>query len=205
MLIQQRKNVPDGIIKEQQKATSNANTELRTDSQENEKRDEEYLELALAYFLNVGNVEKSRICLNELTNKELAENLKMLIGAYEKQECPEDVRKYKESLAYLEKVWKKRSKISEEKQKQEIQCLIRGYGLLDDEDSVEKVLELVKRGMQTDYLNDPVKKEMLEYQAAACEKKKTEEEAAKIYTELLEMEQEDGNREMLYQKNCTII
>ena len=93
MLIQQRKNVPDGIIKEQQKATSNANTELRTDSQENEKRDEEYLELALAYFLNVGNVEKSRICLNELTNKELAENLKMLIGAYEKQECPEDVRK----------------------------------------------------------------------------------------------------------------
>lgn len=37
--------------------------------------------------------------------------------------------------------------------KQEIQCLIRGYGLLDDEDSVEKVLELVKRGgMQTDYL-----------------------------------------------------
>ena len=101
MLIQQRKNVPDGIIKEQQKATSNANTELRTDSQENEKRDEEYLELALAYFLNVGNVEKSRICLNELTNKELAENLKMLIGAYEKQECPEDVRKYKKSLAYL--------------------------------------------------------------------------------------------------------
>ena len=171
-----------------------------TDSQENEKRDEEYLELALAYFLNVGNVEKSRICLNELTNKELAENLKMLIGAYEKQECPEDVRKYKKSLAYLEKVWKKRSKISEEKQKQEIQCLIRGYGLLDDEDSVEKVLELVKRGMQTDYLNDPVKKEMLEYQAAACEKKKTEEEAAKIYTELLEMEQEDGNREMLYKK-----
>lgn len=55
--------------------------------------------------------------------------------------------------------------------KQEIQCLIRGYGLLDDEDSVEKVLELVKRGMQTAYLNDPVKKEMLEYQAAACEKK----------------------------------
>ena len=200
MLIQQRKNVPDGIIKEQQKATSNANTELRADSQENEKRDEEYLELALAYFLNVGNVEKSRICLNELTNKELAENLKMLIAAYEKQECPEDVGKYKESLAYLEKVWKKRSKISEEKQKQEIQCLIRGYGLLDDEDSVEKVLELVKRGMQTDYLNDPVKKEMLEYQAAACEKKKTEEEAAKIYTELLEMEQEDGNREMLYKK-----
>ena len=94
-------------------------------------------------------------CLNELTNKELAENLKMLIAAYEKQECPEDVGKYKESLAYLEKVWKKRSKISEEKQKQEIQCLIRGYGLLDDEDSVEKVLELVKRGMQTDYLNDP--------------------------------------------------
>lgn len=41
---------------------------------------------------------------------------------------------------------------------------------------------------------------MLEYQAAACEKKKTEEEAAKIYTELLEMEQEDGNREMLYKK-----
>ena len=61
----------------------------------------------------------------------------------------------------------KRSKISEEKQKQEIQCLIRGYGLLDDEDSVEKVLELVKRGMQTDYLNDPVKKENVRIPGAA--------------------------------------
>ena len=54
--------------------------------------------------------------------------------------------------------------------------------------------------MQTDYLNDSVKKEMLEYQAAACEKKKSEEEAAKIYTEILEMEQQDGSREMLYKK-----
>ena len=142
-----KKNVPDGIIKEQQKATSNANTELRTDGQENEKRDEEYLELALAYFLNVGNVEKSRICLNELTNKELAENLKMLIGAYEKQECPEDVRKYKESLAYLEKgMEKKGARYPRRSKKQEIQCLIRGYGLLDDEDSVEKGIRTGKEG-----------------------------------------------------------
>ncbi len=32
-------------------------------------------------------------------------------------------------------------------------CLIRGYGLLDDKESSEKVLNLVE-GLKTDYLND---------------------------------------------------
>lgn len=207
ILIQQRKNTSDEIIKEQQEARSDISeetgeddTESYTDKQEKEKRDEEYLELALAYFLNVGDMEKSRGCLKELKDRKLAEHLEMLISVYEKQECPDDETEYKKSLAYLEKTWEKRSGLSEEKEKQEIQCLVRGYGVLDDEDSVEKVLDLVKRGMQMDYLNDSVKKELLQYQAAACEKKKMEEEAAKIYTEILEMEQENGNREMLYKK-----
>ena len=213
-LLHQRKNAFDVIAKEQRqaevhevKANGNASVkdedneaESHEDMQKIRNRDEEYLELALAYFLNVGDMEKSRTCLNELENKTLADNLKMLIRAYEKQECKEDEADYKKRLEYLEKEWKKRSSVSEEKKKQEIQCLVRGYGLLDDESSVEKVLELVKEGMEIDYLNDSVKKELLQYQAAAYEKKEKKEEAAKIYTEMLEMETQNGNREALYKK-----
>lgn len=47
---------------------------------------------------------------------------------------------------------------SEEKKKQAIQCLIRGYGLLDDKESSEKVLNLVEEGLKTDYLNDSAKR-----------------------------------------------
>lgn len=213
-LIHQRKSTFDVVAKEQRQAEvqevkENGNTSVKdweketeshADAQKIRNRDEEYLELALAYFLNVGDLEKSRSCLNELENKTLADNLKMLIGAYEKQECKEAEADYKKRLEYLEKEWEKRSSVSEEKKKQEIQCLVRGYGLLDDESSVEKVLDLVKEGMKTDYLNDSVKKELLQYQAAAYEKKEKKEEAAKIYTEILEMETQNGNREALYKK-----
>lgn len=57
-------------------------------------------------------------------------------------------------------------------EKQAIQCLIRGYGLLDDKESSEKVLNLVEEGLKTDYLNDSAKRELLQYQASALEKKK---------------------------------
>lgn len=167
----------------------------------NEKeRDEEYLELAMAYFLNVGDTEKSEKCLKKIEDKPLAENMKILIQAYEEQEPPEDKEKYKKSLEYLEKILKKRSEISDEKKKQEIQCLVRGYGLLDDEEGNEKVLGFVKEGLQTEYLNDSMKKELLQYQAAALEKQEQYEEAAKIYAEILETEVQGGNREQLYKK-----
>ena len=213
-LLNQRKSVSDVTAKERERTTvgevkaegkttekkERYVTESQKDMEKVKNRDEEYLELALAYFLNVGDMDKSRSCLKELKNKKLAEHINVLVKAYENQECPEEEEDYKKRLEYLEKTWKKRSGISEEKKKQEIQCLIRGYGLLEDASSVEKVLELVKEGMQMDYLNDSVKKELLQYQAAAFEKKEQKEEAAKIYTEILKMESQDGKREELYKK-----
>ena len=89
---------------------------------------------------------------------------------------------------------------SEEKKKQAIQCLIRGYGLLDDKESSEKVLNLVEEGLKTDYLNDSAKRELLQYQASALEKEEKKEEAANIYAEILEDETEPGKREELYKK-----
>ena len=136
------------------------------------ERDEEYLELALAYFLNVGDMKKSLKCLNQMENQTLAVNLKRLIKAYEKQKVPEEAEKFAASLAYLENEWKERNMQSEEKKKQAIQCLIRGYGLLDDKESSEKVLNLVEEGLKTDYLNDSAKRELLQYQASALEKER---------------------------------
>lgn len=164
------------------------------------ERDEEYLELALAYFLNVGDMKKSLKCLNQMENQTLAVNLKRLIKAYEKQKVPEEAEKFAASLAYLENEWKERSMQSEEKKKQAIQCLIRGYGLLDDKESSEKVLNLVEEGLKTDYLNDSAKRELLQYQASALEKEEKKEEAANIYAEILEDETEPGKREELYKK-----
>ena len=213
-LLQQRKGEADAVLKEQKhedvrKVKVEKNTAekhgkdtvgVQNGIRKEKNRDEEYLELALAYFLNVGDMEKSRKCLNELEDKTLADNLKVLIRGYEKQECPEDEEDYKKRLENLEKAFEKRSEVSEEKEKQEIQCLIRGYGILEDENSVEKVLGFVERGMQKEYLNDSVKKELLKYQAVACEKKEETEEAAKIYTEILQLETKTGDREELYKK-----
>ena len=96
-----------------------------------------------------------------MENQTLAVNLKRLIKAYEKQKVPEEAEKFAASLAYLENEWKERSMQSEEKKKQAIQCLIRGYGLLDDKESSEKVLNLVEEGLKTDYLNDSAKRELI--------------------------------------------
>lgn len=85
-------------------------------------------------------------------------------------------------------------------EKQAIQCLIRGYGLLDDKESSEKVLNLVEEGLKTDYLNDSAKRELLQYQASALEKEEKKEEAANIYAEILEDETEPGKREELYKR-----
>lgn len=64
-------------------------------------------------------------------------------------------------------------------EKQAIQCLIRGYGLLDDKESSEKVLNLVEEGLKTDYLNDSAKRELLQYQASALEKEEKERGGSK--------------------------
>lgn len=135
-----------------------------------------------------------------MENQTLAVNLKRLIKAYEKQKVPEEAEKFAASLVYLENEWKERSMQSEEKKKQAIQCLIRGYGLLDDKESSEKVLNLVEEGLKTDYLNDSAKRELLQYQASALEKEEKKEEAANIYAEILEDETEPGKREELYKK-----
>ena len=71
--------------------------------------------MALAYFLNVGDMKKSLKCLNQMENQTLAVNLKRLIKAYEKQKVPEEAEKFAASLAYLENEWKERSMQSEEK------------------------------------------------------------------------------------------
>lgn len=199
LFVQQRKT-DTGEKVERTKETEQKKERESIKKQTASTRDEEYLELTMAYFLNVGDTEKSVKCLKKLGDTILAENMKLLIKTYEKQEIQGDEETYKKSLEYLEKVLGKRSKVSEEKKKQEIQCLVRGYSLLTDEKSVEKILNLVKEGLQREYLNDSVKKELLQYQAAAFEKQKKEEEAAKIYTEILETETQDGNREQLYKK-----
>ena len=107
-----------------------------------------------------------------MENQTLAVNLKRLIKAYEKQKVPEEAENLQRSLAYLENEWKERSMQSEEKKKQAIQCLIRGYGLLDDKESSEKVLNLVEEGLKTDYLNDSAKREKRAIDLFRSEKKK---------------------------------
>lgn len=188
--IQQRKNEKPTVQKEIDNLPK----------RQTENRDEEYLELALAYFLNVGDTEKSLKALKKIENKTIVKPLRQLIRAYEKKEIPGDEEEYKKDLIAIENAWKERSRQTEEKRKQEIQCLARGYSLLEDEKSVEKVLVLVKEGLQMDYLNDPLKRELLQYQAEAFEKLDKKEEAAKIYTEILEIETQSGRREQLYKQ-----
>ena len=174
------------------------------------------------HYLNVSEIQKQIPRYEEKDRDKILNNkgkrrkkvcitvvLSIVFGGYlfinawenaEKANVPEEAEKFAASLAYLENEWKERSMQSEEKKKQAIQCLIRGYGLLDDKESSEKVLNLVEEGLKTDYLNDSAKRELLQYQASALEKEEKKEEAANIYAEILEDETEPGKREELYKK-----
>ncbi|MCI8667886.1 MAG: hypothetical protein HFG82_14695 [Dorea sp.] len=159
-------------------------------------RSEEYMELALAYLLELEDYDKSLYYLERLQEYAQAVNLKEVAEALMGRE--KDSGLLAESLQGLE----------EEAQKdmsgQYCRCLIKGYSLLDTQQSANSILRLSRVCMER--LEDGTKaaKEVRVYMAQAYEKLGEIQEAVKLYEELLVQETDSMKREETYQKTAAL-
>jgi hypothetical protein len=152
-----------------------------------------YMELALAYILDVGDYEESLYYLDKIKDenaaaRDLQEIVKALLG---KRKASKDLE------GYLEELEEEAPEGSEERW---YRCLIRGYGLLNTRRSAEAVLRLGKICLDMMDGESEEAKEVKEYMASACERADVPEEAARIYEELLEQTEDSRKREETYRK-----
>lgn len=173
------------------------------------------MELALLYFLELEDYEKSQYFLDKIRSDYVpAEDLGMILEAFLEDGKTRDAEELKEHLESLEVH-------TEELEKADIleavgsyyRCLIRGYGMLDTQDASEQLLQLGQRYLEgkkqegeeeetieaIDYGSDEDILEVMEFMAAANEKTGKTEEAAAMYEEILDREADTGKRQEEYQ------
>lgn len=160
--------------------------------------DQEYLDLAMAYFLDVGDEDKSLKYLKKMKNSEVAEDFRILVESYKEQEMIKPEENYKTVIQKLEKILDGSKQGNGKKQGAYYRCLIRGYGLMKGKEGADNVLRLVKK--YREFPDEETKKEIKKYEAAAYEKKEEREKAAEVYTDLLQLESDQKLREQLYKK-----
>ena len=152
-----------------------------------------YMELAMAYILDVEDYEKSIRYLEKIKNDytpadDLREVVEALLG---RRKEPGELGKH---LKALEEA------APEEGCERWYRCLIRGYGSLNTRRSSESILRLGKACLDELEEESEESKEVKEYMASACERVGESEEAARIYEELLEQTEDNGKREEIYRK-----
>lgn len=152
-----------------------------------------YMELAMAYILDVEDYEKSIRYLEKIKNdytpaEDLQEIVETLLG---RRKEPAELDKH---LKALEEAAPK------EGRERWYRCLIRGYGSLNTRRSSESILRLGKACLDELGEESEESKEVKEYMASACERVEESEEAARIYEELLEQTEDNGKREEIYRK-----
>ncbi|MGF0034079.1 hypothetical protein ACQRBN_14130 [Bariatricus sp. SGI.154] len=175
---------------------------------------EEYMELAIAYFLDVEDYEKSLCCLNKIRKNYVpAVDLGIIVQAFLSNEEEKDVELIEKHLKSLEE--QIQAELIQEKQaKSEIvrngdegryyHCLVKGYGLLGTEEASEEILRLGRKYLDIEGNNSEEITEIQEYMASAYEKMEKKEEAAHMYEVVLEQETDAGRREELY-RNIVIL
>lgn len=148
-------------------------------------------ELGFIYFLDLKEYEKSREYFADIENDETAGNMAALArylegGRIEKKKLREILEDIEESM-------------SVENQENYYRCLIRGYGLLDTEEDAEQILRIGALVMKGNPEED-AERECTRYMASAYEKTNQQEEAIKLYTDMLDWEKDEKAREEVYRK-----
>lgn len=171
----------------------------------NNNPDQAYIELAMAYFLDVGDADKSMKYLKKMKDSKIAENLGILIASYKEHEMTVSGTRYQKGMQELENWLADNKPEKKELQVKYLRCLIRGYGLMNGKKGADEVLRLVNKeqgnnGMANKHLDKEAEKELRKYEAAAYEKKGEREKAAEVYTDLLQLEPDSKLREQLYKK-----
>lgn len=94
--------------------------------------DGEYMELAIAYFLDVEDYEKSLYCLNKIRKHYApAEDLSAIVEAFVSSEENRNSELLEQHLKSLE------TQAPKETKSEYYHCLVKGYGLLDTEEASE--------------------------------------------------------------------
>lgn len=155
-------------------------------------RSSEYMELALAYILDLEDYEKSLYYLEKIQQYASAMNLRELAEALMGRE--KDPGILTESLRSLEE------EAREDPTGRYYRCLLKGYCLMDTEQSAKAVLRLGRLCMERLDSGGEDAKEIRRYMAAAYEKTGEVQEAVKLYEEILDQETDAAGREDLYEK-----
>lgn len=156
---------------------------------------EAYMELALAYILDLEDYEKSLYYLDKIQEYAMAVNLREVAEALMGKEKEPEV--LEESLRYLEE------KGQEDSTGQYDRCLMKGYSLLDTKDAAEAILRLGRRCLdKTD--DGEETKEIRKYLALAYERMGEFNEAAQLYEEMLDLETDAARREEMYGRLVTL-
>lgn len=150
------------------------------------------LELAMAYLLDLNDYEKCLYYLENIQEYTLAQNFKEVVEALMGK--PKDPGILAESLHCLEE------ELDEEADGRLCLCLIRGYGLLDTEQSAEAILRLGRQCMEQVDSEGKEAEEIRGYMASAYEKTGESGKAEQLYEEMLERETDRGKREETYQR-----
>ena len=160
---------------------------------------EAYLELAMAYCLELKDYKKSLQYLALVSDdyapaKHLEAIVKALDGGGGTGEAAGAGRELKKHLLELEKEAPK-----DQKERCDL-CLIKGYSLLATRDGAENILRLGEEWLEREDLENQEVKEVKEYMASAYEQTDAFEEAAHVWEEILELESEEKKREEVYKK-----
>ncbi len=177
---------------------------VNKDTDDQEAADEEaYLELAMAYFLELKDYKKSLEYLALISDdyapaKHMEAIVKALDGGGGAGEAAGVRRDLKKHLLELEKEAPK-----DQKDRCDL-CLIKGYSLLESKDGAGNILRLGEEWLGREGLDDREVKEVKEYMASAYEQTDAFEEAAHVWEEILELESEEKKREEVYKKMAVL-
>ncbi|MCI5870272.1 MAG: hypothetical protein MR224_12270 [Dorea sp.] len=180
---------------EKEAGNESAEVEVKTEYQNGQQHAMDYIDLALAYFLDVDDYEKSMECLQKVYGNEIcADDLEKIIAVAAGKEEIDDLDNYMECLEHLEQNMPVSKSDSYER------CLIRGYQILETKEAAEQIVRIGKRFLEREEVNEEGVYEVKEAMITACENLEENEEAAEICVELLGMETQYGKKEELYKR-----
>lgn len=189
--------------------TEAAKTDVTIVPEEESNENEEYMELAIAYFLDVEDYKKSLRCLDKIQKTcVMAEDLGIIVEAYLDEEKGKDAELIEEHLRSMEEQIQEKQTQKEQNREDGVgsyyRCLVKGYGLMNTAEASEELLRLGKKYLDVEEENGGGITEVREYMASAYEKLDRKEEAAQMYETILEQESDRMKREELYRNIVTL-
>ncbi len=155
---------------------------------------EAYMELALAYILDLSDYEKSLYYLEQICEYVPARDLTEIVEAF----CGEakEPSVLEESLIRLE------DEAAKDATGRYYRCLVRGYGLLDTKQAAQEILRLGRLCMSRMDREEEGWKEIQEAMVSACEKLGESKKAAQLCEELLGQETDSMKKKEIYEKTA---